>query len=135
MLYVVCKNTPQQFLSVFVSLTFCFRSRSQYEGANFVLQTTFPNRELTNESETIESAKLQNAVVVQRMKWNVFTSYNCSGFLIKESCRLCPAAWFCYQAVSKIAESHFEHCNTWMSVWCSYMDVWNGCYGIKTDFF
>ncbi|XP_052797412.1 NSFL1 cofactor p47-like [Mya arenaria] len=40
----------------------------QYQGANFLLQTTFPNRELTNETESIETAKLQNAVVVQRMK-------------------------------------------------------------------
>lgn len=31
----------------------------------FVLQTTFPSRELPD-SETIEQAKLQNAVVVQR---------------------------------------------------------------------
>ncbi|WWD20976.1 hypothetical protein CI109_105456 [Kwoniella shandongensis] len=32
----------------------------------FVLQTTFPSRELSDLSETIEGAKLQNAVVVQR---------------------------------------------------------------------
>ncbi|KAK4685456.1 hypothetical protein P7C73_g4694, partial [Tremellales sp. Uapishka_1] len=32
----------------------------------FVLQTTFPSRELSDDSETVESAKLQNAVVVQR---------------------------------------------------------------------
>ncbi|KAK8843485.1 hypothetical protein IAR55_007144 [Kwoniella newhampshirensis] len=32
----------------------------------FVLQTTFPSRELSDPSETIEAAKLQNAVVVQR---------------------------------------------------------------------
>ena len=51
-----------------ISLTNLLRSRPQYIGANFVLQTTFPNRELTNESETIEQAKLLNAVVVQRMK-------------------------------------------------------------------
>ncbi|WAR01526.1 NSF1C-like protein [Mya arenaria] len=44
------------------------RSCPQYQGANFLLQTTFPNRELTNETESIETAKLQNAVVVQRMK-------------------------------------------------------------------
>ncbi|XP_045175339.2 NSFL1 cofactor p47-like [Mercenaria mercenaria] len=42
-------------------------SRPQYEGASFILQTTFPNRELSNTSETIEQAKLQNAVVVQRL--------------------------------------------------------------------
>lgn len=43
-------------------------SRPEYHATSFILQTTFPNRELTNESETIETAKLQNAVVVQRMK-------------------------------------------------------------------
>ncbi|WVQ81616.1 hypothetical protein IAT38_003740 [Cryptococcus sp. DSM 104549] len=32
----------------------------------FVLQTTFPSRELSDPSETVEAAKLQNAVVVQR---------------------------------------------------------------------
>jgi UBX domain-containing protein 1 len=32
----------------------------------FVLQTTFPNKELSDFSETVEFAKLQNAVVVQR---------------------------------------------------------------------
>lgn len=32
----------------------------------FVLQTTFPSKELSDENETVEGAKLQNAVVVQR---------------------------------------------------------------------
>ncbi|KIR35000.1 UBX domain-containing protein 1 [Cryptococcus deuterogattii MMRL2647] len=32
----------------------------------FVLQTTFPSRELSDMNETVEGAKLQNAVVVQR---------------------------------------------------------------------
>ncbi|KAL4224590.1 NSFL1 cofactor p47 [Mactra antiquata] len=40
----------------------------QYASTSFVLQTTFPNRELTDDSETIDKAKLQNAVVVQRIK-------------------------------------------------------------------
>lgn len=34
----------------------------------FVLMTTFPNRELTDESKSLEEAKLANAVIVQRMK-------------------------------------------------------------------
>ena len=41
-------------------------SRSRPQTQPFVLQTTFPNRELSNPDETIEQAKLQNAVVVQR---------------------------------------------------------------------
>jgi UBX domain-containing protein 1 len=32
----------------------------------FVLQTTFPSKELKDEGETVEAAKLQNAVIVQR---------------------------------------------------------------------
>jgi len=36
------------------------------DARSFVLQTTFPSKELKDDSETIEAAKLQNAVVVQR---------------------------------------------------------------------
>ncbi|GFR71884.1 hypothetical protein ElyMa_002103400 [Elysia marginata] len=43
-------------------------SNPQYAQANFCLMTTFPNKELTDETQTIEEAKLINAVVVQRMK-------------------------------------------------------------------
>jgi len=32
----------------------------------FVLQTTFPSKELKDENETVDGAKLQNAVIVQR---------------------------------------------------------------------
>lgn len=32
----------------------------------FVLQTTFPSKELADHNQTVEEAKLQNAVVVQR---------------------------------------------------------------------
>ena len=32
----------------------------------FVLQTTFPNKELGELGQTVEEAKLQNAVIVQR---------------------------------------------------------------------
>ncbi|WWC91391.1 uncharacterized protein L201_006335 [Kwoniella dendrophila CBS 6074] len=41
-------------------------SASRPDARNFVLQTTFPSKELSDSSETIEAAKLQNAVVVQR---------------------------------------------------------------------
>ncbi|XP_069131958.1 NSFL1 cofactor p47-like [Argopecten irradians] len=40
----------------------------RYAGANFVLMTTFPNKELTDESQTLEQGKLLNAVIVQRIK-------------------------------------------------------------------
>ncbi|WRT68866.1 uncharacterized protein IL334_005847 [Kwoniella shivajii] len=43
-----------------------FVSAARADSRSFVLQTTFPNRELSDPSETIEAAKLQNAVVVQR---------------------------------------------------------------------
>lgn len=35
--------------------------------SNFKLMTTFPNKELVNDDQTIEDAKLKNAVIVQRM--------------------------------------------------------------------
>lgn len=31
--------------------------------------TTFPNKELTDENQSLADAKLLNAVIVQRMKW------------------------------------------------------------------
>ncbi|XP_070200232.1 NSFL1 cofactor p47-like [Littorina saxatilis] len=43
-------------------------SYPQYTTASFVLMTTFPNKELTEESLTLDEAKLANAVIVQRMK-------------------------------------------------------------------
>ena len=43
-------------------------SRPQTAGRHFVLMTTFPNKELTNEELTLEEAKLLNAVIVQRLK-------------------------------------------------------------------
>ncbi|OCF44953.1 hypothetical protein I317_01233 [Kwoniella heveanensis CBS 569] len=41
-------------------------SAARPDSRPFVLQTTFPSRELSDTSETVEAAKLQNAVVVQR---------------------------------------------------------------------
>ena len=37
-------------------------------GTNFVLLTTFPNKELTDETKTVSEANLLNAVIVQRFK-------------------------------------------------------------------
>lgn len=34
----------------------------------FVLMTTFPNKELTDESQSLQDANLLNAVIVQRLK-------------------------------------------------------------------
>jgi UBX domain-containing protein 1 len=47
---------------------FIVDSRPQYATANFVLMTTFPNAELTDETLSLADAKLLNAVIVQRMK-------------------------------------------------------------------
>lgn len=45
------------------------RARPEYASASFVLMTTFPNKELTDENQSLADAKLLNAVIVQRMKW------------------------------------------------------------------
>ncbi|XP_041365866.1 NSFL1 cofactor p47-like [Gigantopelta aegis] len=47
---------------------FITSSRPQYATAEFILQTTFPSKELTDNSQTLEEAKLLNAVIVQRLK-------------------------------------------------------------------
>ncbi|KAL5287507.1 NSFL1C family protein [Megaselia abdita] len=43
-------------------------ARPQYNNQNFILVTSFPTKELAEGSETIEQAKLQNAVIMQRLK-------------------------------------------------------------------
>ncbi|XP_078332397.1 NSFL1 cofactor p47-like [Crassostrea virginica] len=43
-------------------------ARPEYATATFVLMTTFPNKELTDENQSLADAKLLNAVIVQRMK-------------------------------------------------------------------
>lgn len=50
-----------------LTLSFTTRSRPQYSGQSFNLLTTFPNKTLTDTSQTIEGAKLMNAVIVQRL--------------------------------------------------------------------
>ncbi|XP_011498806.1 PREDICTED: NSFL1 cofactor p47-like [Ceratosolen solmsi marchali] len=42
--------------------------RPQYALRDFNLQTTFPTKELTEESKTIEELNLQNSVIMQRLK-------------------------------------------------------------------
>lgn len=44
------------------------RARPEYAPASFALMTTFPNKELTDENQSLADAKLLNAVIVQRMK-------------------------------------------------------------------
>jgi len=43
-------------------------ARPEYASVHFVLLTTFPNRELTDETQTLEAGKLLNAVIMQRIK-------------------------------------------------------------------
>ncbi|XP_048779746.2 NSFL1 cofactor p47-like isoform X1 [Ostrea edulis] len=43
-------------------------ARPEYASSNFVLLTTFPNKELSDESQNLADAKLLNAVIVQRLK-------------------------------------------------------------------
>ncbi|KAH8284554.1 hypothetical protein KR018_004110 [Drosophila ironensis] len=43
-------------------------ARPQYSASNFVLVSSFPTRELSDESSTIEKAGLKNAALMQRLK-------------------------------------------------------------------
>ncbi|KAH8036082.1 hypothetical protein HPB51_017738 [Rhipicephalus microplus] len=43
-------------------------ARPEYEAATFLLLTTFPHKELTDENATLKDANLLNAVIVQRLK-------------------------------------------------------------------
>ncbi|KAL3203583.1 hypothetical protein MRX96_011950 [Rhipicephalus microplus] len=43
-------------------------ARPEYEAATFLLLTTFPHKELTDENVTLKDANLLNAVIVQRLK-------------------------------------------------------------------
>jgi len=43
------------------------RSNPEQGSRPFVLMTTFPNKELADESVTLKDAKLLNAVVVQKL--------------------------------------------------------------------
>lgn len=43
-------------------------ARPQFAGANFVLMTAFPSKELSDESQTLSGAQLLNAVIIQRLK-------------------------------------------------------------------
>ena len=45
------------------------RSRPQMATQSFVLMTTFPNKELSDETQKLSEANLLNAVIVQRFKW------------------------------------------------------------------
>ncbi|KAM3617995.1 uncharacterized protein V6R79_013717 [Siganus canaliculatus] len=47
---------------------FVVAARPAMAGREFVLMTTFPNMELTDESKTLQQANLLNAVIVQRLK-------------------------------------------------------------------
>lgn len=48
---------------------FVASARPALAATEFVLMTTFPNKELTDESLTLKEANLLNAVIVQRLKW------------------------------------------------------------------
>lgn len=43
-------------------------ARPEYSGRSFMLLTTFPSKELSNLSDTIQQAGLQNAAILQRLK-------------------------------------------------------------------
>ena len=43
-------------------------ARPQYSGVSYSLMTTFPNKELTEDTATVTSAGLAGAAVLQRLK-------------------------------------------------------------------
>lgn len=47
---------------------FVVAARPAMAAREFVLMTTFPNKELTDESSTLQQAGLLNAVIVQQLK-------------------------------------------------------------------
>ena len=47
---------------------FLVAARPAMAAREFVLMTTFPNRELTDETLTLQDANLLNAVIVQRLQ-------------------------------------------------------------------
>ncbi|XP_051879713.1 NSFL1 cofactor p47-like isoform X3 [Pristis pectinata] len=47
---------------------FIIQHHPVFATSSFVLMTTFPNKELTDEEQTLQEAKLLNAVIVQRLK-------------------------------------------------------------------
>lgn len=47
---------------------FVASARPAMAATEFVLMTTFPNKELTDEGQTLKDANLLNAVIVQRLK-------------------------------------------------------------------
>lgn len=47
---------------------FVVAARPGMAAREFVLMTTFPNKELSDESQTLQQANLLNAVIVQRLQ-------------------------------------------------------------------
>ena len=47
---------------------FLVAARPNMAATEFVLMTTFPNKELADESQSLRDANLLNAVIVQRLK-------------------------------------------------------------------
>ena len=76
LLHLLTSHPPSLFLSthlsfpppLFNSSLTSQSSQPAMSSANYILMTTFPNRELTDLGQTLAEAKLLNAVVVQRMK-------------------------------------------------------------------
>ena len=43
-------------------------ARPEYNQRTYSLLTSFPNKELTDDTETLEQGKLQNAVIIQKLQ-------------------------------------------------------------------
>lgn len=61
-----CSPAPHSFRISDIRL-FIVDARPAMAATSFVLMTTFPNKELADESQTLKEANLLNAVIVQRL--------------------------------------------------------------------
>lgn len=59
-------GVPVPLLVSWLMRQFSYSSQPGVTSRPYVLQTTFPNRDLTDEKQTIKDAKLQNSVVTMR---------------------------------------------------------------------
>ena len=55
-------------LYFFITLTNFSSMRPQYALREFILQTTYPPKELSEDKKTIQEANLQNSAIMQRLK-------------------------------------------------------------------
>lgn len=61
-------SCPSPFHRIKHIRDFIIQSRPAFATTDFVLVTTFPNKELTDESLTLQEADILNTVILQQLK-------------------------------------------------------------------